>query len=52
MSAILIVLVILLLLGILGAVVKGLLWLTFIALVLFLGGAVFGWLKFKGSRSD
>ncbi len=52
MSAILIVLVILLLLGILGAVVKGLLWLTLIAVVLFIGGAVFGWLKFKSSRAD
>lgn len=52
MFALLILLVVLILLGILGAVVKGLLWLTFIAVVLFVGGAVVGWWKFKRSRSS
>ncbi|MGB3736604.1 MAG: hypothetical protein WA964_16710 [Ilumatobacter sp.] len=52
MTAVLVVLVILVVLGILGAVVKGLLWLTFIAALLFVGGAIYGFVKFKGSSSS
>lgn len=47
MTALVIILVLMLLLGILGAVIKGLLWLTFIAVVLFVGAGVYGWFKFK-----
>ncbi len=51
MTALIIVLIILLALGVLGAVVKGLLWLTAIALVLALAGMAFGWWRFRGSSS-
>ena len=47
MTAFVIILVLLLLLGILGAVIKGLLWLTLIAVVLFVVASVYGWFKFK-----
>lgn len=43
------VLIALALLGILGAVVKGLLWLTLIAGILLVAGLVYGGFKFKGS---
>jgi Flp pilus assembly protein TadB len=48
---IVLVLVVLLALGVLGAVLEGLLWLTAIAAIIFLIGAVFGYLRFKGSSS-
>lgn len=51
MIALLIVLIILFALGILGAVVKGLLWLTVICVVLFLAAGVFGWLRRSASGS-
>lgn len=44
-----IILILLALLGILGAVVKGLLWLTLIAVALFVAGLVFGFFKSKSS---
>ncbi len=50
MVVLLIVLVILAALGILGAVDKGLLWLTAIAAVLFVVGLVFGWTKFRSAE--
>ncbi|WP_197515741.1 hypothetical protein [Arthrobacter sp. U41] len=40
-------LIIWLVLSILGFVVKGLLWLAFIGLILFVATAVWGWLKRK-----
>jgi hypothetical protein len=43
--------VVLLALGILGAVVKGLLWLTLIAAIIFVVGAVFGYFRLKGSAN-
>lgn len=49
MTALLIVLVILLALGILGTVVKGLLWLTLIAAILFVLGVAYGAWKLRGS---
>ncbi len=51
MSVLVIVLamIVLLALGVLGAVVKGLLWLTLIAAIVFVVGAVFGYFRFKGS---
>lgn len=49
MVGLLIVLVVLLALGVLGTVVKGLLWLTAVAAVLLLLGMAYGWWKFKGS---
>lgn len=51
MTAFVIVLVLLLLLGILGAVIKGLLWLTLIAVVLIVAASAYGWFKFK-TRPD
>lgn len=49
MAALVIVIIVLLLLGVLGAVIEGLLWLTLIAAILVVGGIVFGWFKFKSS---
>ena len=53
MSVLVIVLamIVLLVLGVLGAVVKGLLWLTVVAAIVFVGAAAFGSFKFKGSSS-
>lgn len=50
MAAFIIILLLLAVLGVLGAVVEGLLWLTFAAIVLFVAGAVFGWIKVKASQ--
>lgn len=49
MAVIIIVLIALLALGILGTVVKGLIWLTIIAAILFVVGAAFGATKLRGS---
>lgn len=53
MSVLVIVLamIVLLALGVLGAVVKGLLWLTVVAAIVLVGGAVLGSFKMKGSSS-
>jgi hypothetical protein len=53
MSVLLIILAIIVLLafGVLGAVLEGLLWLTVIAAVIFVVGAVVGYSRFKGSTS-
>jgi len=51
MAAFIIILLLLAVLGVLGAVVEGLLWLTFAAVVLFVAGAVFGWIKVKASQN-
>jgi len=53
MSVLVIVLamIALLALGVLGAVVKGLLWLTAVAAIVLVGGAAFGSFQFKGSSS-
>ncbi len=50
-TIVLIVLVLLLAFGILGAVIEGLLWLTAIAALLFIAGAIVGYVKFRGSRT-
>lgn len=50
MAAILIVVVLLLALGVLGAVLEGLLWLTAIAVVLVLVAVAYGWWRLK--RTD
>ncbi|MDZ4092034.1 MAG: hypothetical protein U1D68_12630 [Arthrobacter sp.] len=47
MGIIITLLIIWLVLSILGFVVKGLLWLAFIGLILFVATAVWGWLKRK-----
>lgn len=52
MATLVVVLIILFALGILGAVIKGLLWLTVVAAVLFVLGAVFGGLKLRGGPGD
>lgn len=51
MTALIVVLIILLLLGVLGAVIEGLLWLTFAAFVLIVVAAAVGYFKFKSWRS-
>ena len=53
MSVLVIVLamIVLLALGVLGAIVKGLLWLTALAAIVLVGGAAFGSFKIKGSSS-
>lgn len=53
MSVLLIVLavVVLLAFGVLGAILEGLLWLTVIAAIVFVVGAVVGYSRFKGSTS-
>lgn len=51
MAVFIIILVLLAVLGILGAIIEGLLWLTLAAVVLFVVGAVVGWFKLKSSRS-
>lgn len=53
MSVLLIVLAVIVLLafGVLGAILEGLLWLTLIAAIIFVVGAVFGYFRLKGSRS-
>lgn len=48
---IVLIVVALLLLGLLGAVVKGLLWLTAIAVIIIVAGAIFGYSRFKGSSN-
>ncbi|HET8930899.1 MAG TPA: hypothetical protein VFN21_09605 [Acidimicrobiales bacterium] len=47
MALLLIIVIVLFALGILGAVVKGLLWLTFIAVVLIVAAIAYGWFRFK-----
>lgn len=51
MAAFIVIVIILLALGVLGVVVKGLLWLAIIAAVLVLIAAIYGWLKFRGSTN-
>ncbi len=46
-TALLIIVIVLFALGILGTVVKGLLWLTFIAAVLVLATVAYGWFRFR-----
>ncbi len=49
MTVLIILVVVLLLLGVLGAVIKGLLWLTLIALLLGAALIAYGWWKFRGA---
>lgn len=49
MIALIVILIILAATGILGFVVKGLLWLGFIAVGLFVVAGIFGWLKGRTS---
>ena len=49
MGLIITLLIIWLVLSILGFVIKGLLWLAFIGLILFMATAVWGWLKRRTS---
>lgn len=52
MFTLLVILVLLAALGILGAVIKGLLWLTAIAALVFVAVAVYGYFKFRAWSSD
>ncbi len=47
-----VLLIVWLVLAIIGAVIKGLFWLTVIAVVLFVGTAAFGYLKQRSSRGS
>lgn len=49
MVALLVIVIVLFALGILGAVVKGLLWLTLLAAVLVVATVAYGWVRHKGS---
>lgn len=49
MIALLIIVIILFALGILGTVIKGLLWLTLIAAVLIVASVAYGWFKLRSS---
>lgn len=49
MALVLIIVIVLFALGILGAVVKGLLWLTFVAVVLVVVAIGYGWFRFGRS---
>lgn len=51
MAALLIVVIILFALGILGTVVKGLLWLTVVAAIAIIATIAFGWVRLRGSNS-
>ena len=48
---IVVAIIVLLALGVLGAVLEGLLWLTAIAAIIFVIGALFGYFRFKGSSN-
>jgi hypothetical protein len=48
---IILAIIVLLALGLLGAVLEGLLWLTAIAAIIFAVGAVFGYFRFEGSNN-
>lgn len=49
MTGLIIILLLLAALGILGAVVKGLLWLTLIAAIAFVAASIWGWTKLKSA---
>ena len=53
MNVLLIVLamIVLLAFGVLGAILEGLLWLTAIAAIIFVIGAVFGYFRIRGSTN-
>jgi hypothetical protein len=48
---IILAIIVLLALGLLGAVLEGLLWLTAIAAIIFVIGAAFGYFRFKSSSN-
>lgn len=50
MTLLLVIVLVLLALGILGAVIKGLLWLTLVAVVLIAGTIAYGWWRLR--RAD
>jgi hypothetical protein len=52
MTLLIVVIVILLLLGVLGAVIEGLLWLTLFAVVFIVAAAVYGWFKLRSGSSS
>ena len=51
MAAFVIIVLLLALLGVLGAVVEGLLWLALAALILLLSGVALGWWKLRDWRT-
>lgn len=51
MAVLLVIVIILFALGILGTVVKGLIWLTFVAGLLLLATIVWGWLRLRDGSS-
>lgn len=51
MVTLFVIILLLALLGVLGAVIEGLLWLALIVTLLAVAGAVFGWFKFRRWRT-
>lgn len=47
MTALLIIVILLLLFGVLGAAIKGLLWLVLIGVIVIVAASVFGWLRHR-----
>lgn len=52
MTALVLIIIVLLLLGVLGTVIKGLLWLTLICALLVVAGVAYGWWKFRGTAKS
>ncbi|WP_162833687.1 hypothetical protein [Ilumatobacter nonamiensis] len=51
MTAFIVIIILLLLLGVLGAVIEGLLWLLLVAALVGAGVVLYGWWKFRSSRT-
>jgi len=51
MTALILIIILLLVLGVLGAVIKGLLWLTLIAALFVVALVAYGWWKFRGTET-
>lgn len=49
MTIFLLIVIVLLLLGILGAVIKGLLWLALIGAIVILAAAAYGWFRLRAA---
>ena len=50
MTALLLIVIVLLLFGVLGAVIKGVLWLALIGVVVIVATSVFGWFRVRAAN--
>ncbi|HMS49189.1 hypothetical protein [Candidatus Neomicrothrix sp.] len=50
MTAFLLIVIVLLLFGVLGAVIKGVLWLALIGVAVILAASAFGWFRMKAAN--